>query len=74
MPFKKFLFNFLQFSKHRKDVSTGLKIMKRTPKFKEIRKVFPFDKIDFFGYVFSNVRRVLSQSNARLRLLYSLKE
>ena len=41
--------NYLNFSKRRKDVSIGLKIMKRAPKFKEIRKVFPFDEIEFLA-------------------------
>ena len=49
IAFLKFLFDYLNFSKRRKDVSTGLKIMSRAPKFKDIRKVFPFDKIEFLA-------------------------
>jgi len=37
----KILTKYLNFSKRRKDVSNGPKIMKLTSKFKEIRKVFP---------------------------------
>ena len=46
-----FNFNYLNCSNRRKDLSAGLKIVKRTPKFREIRKVFPFDKIDLRGHV-----------------------
>ena len=49
IAFLKFFFNYLNFSRRRKDVSTGLEIMKRAPKFKEIRKVFSFDKLEFLA-------------------------
>ena len=38
----------IAFLKHRNNVSSSLKIMKLKPKFKKIRKVFPFHKIYFF--------------------------
>ena len=41
----------IAFLKHRNNVSSSLKIKKKKlkPKFKKIRKVFPFRKIDFFA-------------------------
>ena len=49
IAFLKVFFNYLNFSKRRKYVSTGPKTMIRAPKFKEIGKVFPFDKIEFLA-------------------------
>ena len=37
----------LNFSKRRNDVFTGLKIMKLTLDLEKLKKVFPFEKIDF---------------------------
>ena len=45
----KFLLIYLNFSKRRNDVSNGLKIMKLTSRFKDIRKVFPINKRDFLA-------------------------
>ena len=47
--FKSFLFLYLNFSKRSENVSYGPKIIKITSEFKDIRKVFPFNKLDFLA-------------------------
>ena len=55
--FQEFLYKYLDFSKHRNNVSNCLKIMKLTSKFRDMRKVFPYYKIDFLALTLSLLER-----------------